>query len=193
MPSRYVTHRPLPEKSAQSPNWLNVERNWNADLPTCVGATGNPGTIASGTPGVASFVSWTQPSALYDRFNFTGQADATMVRIPVDGFYDFWMMWEVDDDIHGNNIEFKTFMDGANTSSTGIGSPSWSRLITGPSRDFLNENIDLYFEALYRGVELHANDVVRFGVQTYTSQTLTTTIITHSEFRFTYPIPNEAT
>jgi hypothetical protein len=54
------------------------------------------------------------------------------------------------------------------------------------------------WQILYRGCELHANDLARIGINMYdepgggTVADITGTTVPYSEFRFVYAIPNDA-
>lgn len=192
MPRHVNRTHPLAQKgNTYDPNWLALERYFNSSLPVCVTSLGDPGTIPAGTPGASSFLTWSPPTnALYDVTNIVGATPTINIRIPMDGFYDFFTKWTINDDISTASLEFLPFVDTANTSDTGLSTPSWTRLYTGPSRQFINCHIDKHFGVLYRGVEMHANDLLRFGIQIWSPIALNQTTVSRSEFRMVYPIPN---
>lgn len=190
MPKHYQTKSFLPA-SNKSPDTINIQRDYSWVMPVCVGAVGNPGTIASGTPGAISYCSWTASSLLNDRYNMvTNQLDPTYIRIPGDGYYDFYLHWNIADDIHTFTVELQPVMELAITSDAGFGAPSFSTLIIGSTTTKTSAHIDNRFDNLYRGVELHANNLLRFGIKQYGGTNLVNTTVSQSEFRMTYAIPN---
>ncbi len=159
--------------------------------PVCVGATGDPGTIPSGGPGALTAVTWTpNPNPLYDASLFITPGPTAAIRIPVDGFYDFYLKWGIADDV--SVVEsFACVLEVAATSSTGFGAISYTATNLTQSK-LLSQapTVDRHMMCLYRGVLASANDLVRFRVQVYGTQALTNTTVTGMEFRQTYPVPN---
>lgn len=201
MPKHETAHAPLAQKgNAFDVNWETIERYFNAQMPVCVTATGDPGTLTSGSPGPTSFITWSPPTnPLYDVSNIIGHNPTTSLRIPLDGFYDFWCLLQLGTPDRGF-FAIRSILDTANTSFTGLDTPTWSRRVNGPSQlfDASTNTLDghSYMEVLYRGIEFHANDLFRIGLNIYADTSgvsvgnITGSVVPFSEFRFTYGIPN---
>lgn len=196
MPKQHTIHAQLPVKGDSddkyNPNWLSLTRSLNASWPVCVGAVGNPGNIASGVPGALSTVLW-QPAntLLRDQYSFIGPTATENIRIPFDGYYDFWMDWQILD-VPAANEELEIRLESAPTSDSGFAAPVFTEVQPRFTKTFFStKSLDNHFFILHRGVELHANDLVRFRVRVNGGTTFTTTTVITSEFRFTYPIPNQ--
>lgn len=156
--------------------------------------TGDPGSIASGSPGAFSYVTWTPNSnPVYDTHNMVTGAPTATIRIPQDGLYDIWLKWAIADNV-ASATSLSSILQFANTSDTGIASPSWSTLPGGQSKTLATgtSTVDTSFMCLYRGNEFHANDLARVGVQIYGSQTLTATTVAIAEFRYIRPLPEKS-
>lgn len=117
----------------------------------------------------------------------------------MDGFYDFWFLLQLGQPDKGF-FAVRACMDVANTSFTGFDAPVWTRTVNGPSKLF-DATItlpggDRFMEVLYRGIEFHANDLLRIGLNLYadtsgaTVSDLAGSVVPFSEFKMTYPIPN---
>lgn len=192
--SKVIRYNPggfIPNKKDNPDNWLMVERSHNRQLPVCTGATGNPGTIAN--TGLFVSVIWTQKGSIYDPFNMVGPTPTEQVRIPLDGFYSFYLHWFSNDN-PGGQVNCDVACQLALTSDTGFGAPVWTNPITN-YRQSIQFNAAATFDHgqfnLFRGVELHANDLVRFRIRQDGGTNLTTTTVITSEFLFLYPIPNQ--
>jgi len=176
-------------------DWQEVERFSRSvqDYPVCTTITGDPGAIASGSPGALSTITWSPPTnPLFDTHNMLGGAATTDVRIPKDGFYSFWMAFRFGDNPINNRTEFVVLFYTAKTSETGYGAPSFSEGPMRCSRTFdgsTHITADAYFTADFRGVELHQDDLVQFGVKVYGTQTLNAVTVSVAEFRYLFPIP----
>jgi hypothetical protein len=161
------------------------------DYPVATPLSGDPGTIAN--TGATSDVTWSPPSnPLFDTHQMIGASSTVNVRIPVDGFYSFWMPWRFGDTLNART-EFACRMYVATTSDTGFGAISYSEVnklrCTRTFDGSTHLSVDAYFTAEFRGIELHANDMVKFTANTSSTLTLTSTNITNAEFRYLGPIP----
>ena len=183
-------HIHVPDRKEMQANWNEIEKfsRGTSNYPFCAMLTGDPGTIASGTPGAASYVTWTaNANPLYDLYRMI--VGDTTIRIPSDGFYDFYLDWLIANNSVVVDTEISTFMDTANTSITGYGAVAWTRAVTAPGKFIpANQHIGLSFFASYAGIELHANDLVRFGIQVYSANNLTATVPV-ARFALESPIP----
>lgn len=203
-----TTHHPLPIKggdnNAFDPNWNALERSFNQILPICVTAMGSPGRVTSSSPGPPAYITWQPPSnPLYDVSNIVGPTPTQNLRIPQDGFYDFWYQIGLTTatTVSGGDFALHCFLETAVTSDSGFTSPTWTRLIDGPSKFFKNDVVALYgdnsMQVIYRGIEMHANDLFRMGLNTFVDITgpavadLQNIVVQLSEFRLVYPIPNQ--
>lgn len=159
-------------------------------FPFCAQFTGNPGSLVNGSPGALSSVTWTpNTNPIYDPYFMITPATTT-IRIPWDGFYDFWMVWNVADNV-ATTESFACIPQSAPASDSGYGAPSFSNIV-GTQTKLLTQGtstLDTNFMCVYRGVELHANDLVRFQARVWGTQTLTATTVTAAEFHWVAPIP----
>lgn len=208
MPKNSTTHHPLPVKGVRDkydPNWEALERSFNQNLPVCVTAQGFPGPILAGSPGPISYITWTQPTnPLFDVSNIVGPTPTQNLRIPQDGFYDFWYQISVSSSTiigPGGGYALHSVLETATTSDDGqFTTPVFSLLIDGPSKFFLVDTValngDNSMQVIYRGIEMHANDLFRMGLNMFVDVSgpgvaeITGATVVLSEFRFTYPIPN---
>jgi hypothetical protein len=187
---------PIQDRGAPNANsLLRVQKQGVGGAPVCVGATGAPGTIAHGTPGAESTITWTILGPIYDSSQMLFGSPTSNIRITIDGFYSFYLFWWSTDNIAAN---IETRLQIAPTSDSGFGAPSFAE----PTLDGIvawRDTVSLGTATSarsggsmeFRGVELHANDLVRFQVRQDNATTdLTGTNVLTSEFRFLYPIPN---
>lgn len=204
MPNRrhYDVKRPLPERKVNQPNEQTHDITNLASYPVCVGAFGTCSPILNGTPGAITYITWNPVSPpTQDISNFIGSTPTQNVRIPVDGFYDFWYMVVLPGSTTGN-FAIRSGMELAITSDTGFLAPVFTSVILGPATNFTSGTAfvggKLRWEVSYKGSEFHANDLVRFGLNMYNDAgvspgaDITGTVIPYSEFKFSYAIPNEA-
>lgn len=162
--------------------------------PVCVGATGTGGGLAAGAPGASKVIVWT-PNAnkLYDAWSMiSGPTNALgNIRIPRDGFYDFWLhfTWT---DVFAVRTQLRCFMQKAPTSTSGYAAPVFASIagmtasldVPQAGGTFLNN-----WSCLFRGVELHAHDLVRFQEQQSGTAGFAGISVDAQEFRYLYPIP----
>lgn len=187
-------HIHIPDRSKFTANWNEIERfsRGAQNGPFCVGALGDPGTIAAGAPGVLSQVTW-QPvtNPLYDLFNIVGPVATKNLRIPIDGFYNFWCIWNVNDN-PATTTEIEVRVEVAPTSNSGIGSPVFAQAGDRFSKTILSTNsLDRYLTCDWKGIELHANDLLRFSVRINGPVAFTNTDVESSQFEYVAPIPVE--
>lgn len=183
-------HIHIPDRRKDVANWNEIERfsRNTSNYPFCVKATGDPGNVPSGAPGAAVNVVWTAPTnPLYDLWHMVIGGNE-LIRIPQDGFYSFWMNWQSGDNFTAA-AAIKTLMDTANTSITGFAAPSWTRYMNIIQDIPANPGFGRWWNSEFRGIELHANDLVRFGIQVYSTVALSSTIVVQSEFIFESAIP----
>lgn len=192
---------PLAQKGNQyDSNWNALERYFNAQLPVCVTAQGAIATIPAGSPGAISYITWSPPTnPLYDTSNIVGPSATTNLRIPLDGFYDIYYLLQLGASASGS-FAIKSVLDVATTANDGYTTPTWGRVVNGPSSFFesnvLSTDGDMYFPVLYRGIEFHANNLFRIGINMFADASgppvaaITSSVVPLSEFRFAYGIPN---
>lgn len=208
MPVRHATvARPLPQRGDDyDPNWNALQSSQYSSLPVCVTANGTVGTIFAGSPGPNSYITWNPPAnPLYDVSNIVGGSPTQNLRIPQDGFYDFWYQLSLttSTSLPASNgfYALHSFLETAITSDSGFASPTWTRLIDGPSKQFRAAEVALFgdnsMQVIYRGIEMHANDLFRIGINMFVDITgpavadLTTAVVQLSEFRLVYAVPNQ--
>ena len=200
-PTHYDVHRPLPARSINDSNAQTIDLGNAANFPVCVTAGGSA-SLTNGTPGPITYITWNPVgNPIFDRWNFVGQTAPTQnLRIPVDGFYDLWYMVAMTARTSGS-FSLRSTLEGAQASDSGYASPTFNTLQFGPSQYFhgslLVPNGHLRWEVLYRNFELHANDLVRIGLNMYNDPAGGTVAdqvgtVVASEFKFTYAIPNDA-
>lgn len=183
-------HIHVPDKTQQEPNWQEVEKFSRIvkNDPVAVSMTGDPGALPAA--GTFTDIVWTaNTDPRLDQYHFiTGTAD---VRIPIDGYYDFWFTVAILDVPTANGfLEFRLMR--APTSDSGFGAPVFAAVGSRQSAFLLNGwNQGEHFMVDSRGLELHANDLLHFQLRILgQAGAFTATTVDAAEFRYSYPIPD---
>lgn len=182
-------HILLPDRKALgNANAQQIEKFSRAvgNGPVCTGATGTPGTLPGA--GTLETVTWTPNSnTLYDLYGILANAPTTTPRIPVDGFYDLWGV--IGHDSAAGVLELRVNL--ATTSNTGFGTPVFNLIPPFVVTKTCSAGIDTRLIYLFRGIELHADDLLQFKMRVIAGAAFTATTILDAEIRFVYPIPGD--
>ena len=175
-------------------NWMKQERQPFVDTPAVTTFT-NSLALPAGTPGGSVIATFQPVPIIYDRYNMVGQAASTTIRIPWDGIYDIDMEFQY----HDPNQAFEILgqLQLAPTSDSGFAVPVFSNLLdpTGNVYEmWAQQTAVLRFQPRYnnilRGIELHANDLLRMTVQQYAAAGPGNCWFNFFDVRWCCPIPN---
>lgn len=193
-PSRTGTIPARDNKSIADPNWAKNQRQPLLDTPavtTFVSALALP----AGAPGAVVTPTFQPVSAIYDRYFMVGPTAVQFIRIPWDGIYDITIEFQYHDP--AQVYEVQIYAQSATTSDTGFAAPVWNNL-NQPNGSlfqmYIQNNVAApkfgqFYNTIWRGIELHANDLIRLQAQ-QSGVGAANTFITFFDVRWAAPIPN---